>query len=118
MCPTLSFSFFTDPLGSSRISEYFGFQKNSLLGEKFSFIFTTFKLLSKTTTSKVFFTKNECSPNLVFKKIPFSLNFIAPNVLSKKLFKWIISQSIEALEFKFLSTKPLYMNRLEYQKGV
>lgn len=118
MCPTLSFNFFTDPFGSSRIKEYLGFQKNTLFAEKFSFIFTTFKLLSKTITSKVLATKNECNPNLVFKKIALFLNFIAPNVLSKIFFKWIISISIEVFEFKFLSTKSLYMNRLEYQKGV
>ena len=110
MCPTFNFNFPIEPFGNSKIEKYLGFQKNSLFGKNFSFIFTTFLLLSKTII--------ECNPNRVFKNIILSLNIIAPKVLLKRLFKWMTFESIDFPVVKFLSTKSLYMNCFKYQKGV
>ncbi len=118
MCPTFNFNFLTNPSGSSRIKKYLGFQKNNLFGKKFSLIFTIFLSLSKTIISKGVFRKNECIPNLVFKDRIEFLNLIIPKDLSLMLFKWITFESALISRFRFLSTKTLYMNCLEYQKGV
>ena len=118
MCPTFNFNFSIDPFGNSKIKKYLGFHKNILFGKRLFFIFTTLRSLSKTIMSMGAFTKKEWIPNLVLKNRILSLNLIAPKVLSLILFKCITFESIEIPRLAFLSTKTLYMNCLEYQKGV
>ncbi len=118
MCPTFNFNFSIDPFGNSKIKKYLGFHRNILFGKRLFFIFTILLSLSKTIMSIGAFTKKEWIPNLVLKNRTLLLNLIAPRVLSLILFKCITLKSIEIPRVTFLSTKTLYMNCLEYQKGV
>lgn len=118
MCPNFNFNFSIDPFGNSKIKKYLGFHKNILFGKRLFFIFTILLSLSKTIMSIGAFTKKEWIPNLVLKNRILSLNLIAPKALSLILFKYVTFESIEIPAVTFLSTKTLYINCLEYPKGV
>lgn len=118
MCPNFNFNLFIVPSGSSRIKKYLGFQKNILFGKRLSFIFTTLLSLSKTIMSIGDLTKKEWTPKRVSKCRILSLNLIAPKALSLILFKYVTFESIDIPTVTFLSTKTLYINCLEYPKGV
>lgn len=118
MCPNFNFNFSIESFGNSKTKKYLGFHKNILFGKRLFFIFTTLRSLSKIIMSIGAFTKKEWTPKRVSKNRTLSLNLTTPKVLSLILFKCITLKSIEIPAVTFLSTKTLYINCLEYPKGV